>query len=668
MTTFPARLAKIRAARWLAELLALAAAGVYSIQAFASIHLLPSTLDEGNYLYKGLLFAQGVYRPFQDYGPWTNKMPLAFLIPGWAQVLFGAGLRSARIFAVALSLLMLLGIYLVVRRLGGRWWAAAAVASLAFNPGLIQMYSQALSEGLVAFMLAWVLVLVLGPGRPLWQLMAGSALAGLVVMTRQNMLPLVAFVVLYIGWEYGWKKGLYSALAAGAVLLAFHVYYWPGIMRIWAPWLPFKLPFLAGAGGPAAQSAAQSTRLVSAASLLALPARADAPLSVQTGRGLLQLLLSAPAAVLQSLKLQSGDLLAGLYPFWDALRYYFVPIFGTITAWLLAARKRIEWKSPAHFRAAAALSILLVVLFVSHLWAALGNDYCVYCFSIYLSFFSLIGLVIVAASAGTWRLRLPLPVDLLAALLLLVYAAGTGLGGYQVLDDTLLTLQIPRVSGGRILPGATELWRSLANKFGLSYEVLQRLLPTLAGLAAGLLLILAALMLARVLSRRAQPRPSAGALALLLFFGLGALLSPTALLGNANAVNCGGDVIASYEAAGQALAEEVPPGAQIYWAGGLSPVPLLYLPGVRIYPPQLNGSYSISKNTNSDLVYRRGLWNTELSAKWLREADYVLVEDRTYRGNLRAVLDPQKYNELTPTPAVVTCREGSRIRVFRREK
>ena len=38
--------------------------------------------------------------------------------------------------------------------------------------------------------------------------------------------------------------------------------------------------------------------------------------------------------------------------------------------------------------------------------------------------------------------------------------------------------------------------------------------------------------------------------------------------------------------------ETIPPGSRIYWFGQLSVVPLLYLPGVRIYPAQINGDYS----------------------------------------------------------------------------
>jgi hypothetical protein len=56
--------------------------------------------------------------------------------------------------------------------------------------------------------------------------------------------------------------------------------------------------------------------------------------------------------------------------------------------------------------------------------------------------------------------------------------------------------------------------------------------------------------------------------------------------------DCGGDVVGSYEAVGAHLQRLIPAGASVYWAGGLSPVPLLYLPRAEIFPAQLNGDYS----------------------------------------------------------------------------
>ena len=63
--------------RW-AHILAWFGAAIYLIQAFLYAHTTTSRLDEGDYLYKGILFATGQYHPFELYGVWMDKAPLAF--------------------------------------------------------------------------------------------------------------------------------------------------------------------------------------------------------------------------------------------------------------------------------------------------------------------------------------------------------------------------------------------------------------------------------------------------------------------------------------------------------------------------------------------------------------------------------------------------------------
>jgi len=58
------------------------------------------------------------------------------------------------------------------------------------------------SQGLIACMLVWILVLILGPNRPLWQLLLGTALAGLLVLTRVNLSPVLLATLAYIFWEH----------------------------------------------------------------------------------------------------------------------------------------------------------------------------------------------------------------------------------------------------------------------------------------------------------------------------------------------------------------------------------------------------------------------------------------------------------------------------------
>lgn len=612
---------RIRRLRWAAPAVALAAGLMFLLQAVTYARFLDSGLDEGNYLYKGWLFVRGVYAPFQPFGPSTNKMPLAFLIPGAAQAILGPGLRTGRGFAILLALMLLLAVWIVARRFGGRWWAAAAVAALALNPSLARLYSQAVSEGLVAAMTAWVLVLILGAERPRWQLLAGSALAGAVVLTRENMLPLAIFGVLYIWWERGWKLALLCGGVGLAVVGSVHALYWPEIMTNWARQIPRNLtPFLN-------------------------PFRIPIP----------------------GTQIWSPDVatLTRLHGFWEGIRQHFLPLVGVLATLVLWPR-RADWKSAQHRRAAIALLALLAVMVAGHLWASILKTYCVYCFSPYLAFFSFIGLLITAICAPSWRWReLAWPRQLLAALLAWVCVAGVAFGAHQWLDDGLLTVLIPRTRNMRILPGTTELWRSLSNKFGWSFEFQQWLLPLLAGVVAGALLI-ALVWVGWRLWGRTRSAAAPGFLILALLLGAAGVLGPTPLLGGVVEEDaCRADVITSYETVGAQLAQIIPAGARIYWRGGLSPAPLLYLADIRIYPPQLNDGYSLRTGGDPQELYRMGFWNAELARQWLDEADIVLVEARLVSDTFKTQIAGQ-YEELQPLGRTDPCRPGSEIHIYRR--
>jgi hypothetical protein len=66
-------------------------AAAFLTQAVIYAHQLPSRVDEGSFLIKGYYFVKGIYRPFQDYGPGTNNMPLAYTSPGWRRRFSGPG-------------------------------------------------------------------------------------------------------------------------------------------------------------------------------------------------------------------------------------------------------------------------------------------------------------------------------------------------------------------------------------------------------------------------------------------------------------------------------------------------------------------------------------------------------------------------------------------------
>jgi 4-amino-4-deoxy-L-arabinose transferase-like glycosyltransferase len=230
---------------WAPPILAILGGLLYMTQAWHYAHTTIPGLDEGSYLFKGYLYFHGVYEPFQPYGPLTNKAPLAFLIPGFAQYIFGTGLRTGRYFAVFLGLLTVLGTWITARRWAGKWLAAASVWVFALSPMVIKIHAITASEVIIACLLSWMCVLVLAEKRPLWQIVLGSTFGTFAVLTRQNMVVVLPLLVLYVFWQHGKQKGIASFVASAMIFLAVHIYYWPNILTIWAPWLPENLtPFL----------------------------------------------------------------------------------------------------------------------------------------------------------------------------------------------------------------------------------------------------------------------------------------------------------------------------------------------------------------------------------------------------------------------------------------
>lgn len=393
---------------WLAEAAALLFGLVYAGWGLFYAHTSDSLLDEGAYLYKGLLFVTGRYWPYQDYGPLTNHAPLSFLIPGAAQALFGSGLRTGRYFMVLVGLLMLVGVWLVGKRFGGRWWALFVVAALALNPALIKFYSISVTQGLVACMLVWTMVLTLGEGRRLWQLVLGSILAGVTLMTRENMVPLLALLVVYIFWQHGVKAGIWAAAAGILTVGIIHAVYWPEILGVWAGWLPWAFT-----------SFLDPWRIQGGGTEIWYP---DPPLESR------------------------------ILSFIEGLRANFIPLVSVLGFGLVSFLKK-EWRSSAFWRAAFFITILFGTLFLAHAWASLWRDYCPYCFSGYLAFFSPLGLILIILTNRGIREGGIRWYGWVAVPLIILISTAVGIGAFQVVGRALLQLPVPRIKEGQLQQG-----------------------------------------------------------------------------------------------------------------------------------------------------------------------------------------------------------------------
>jgi hypothetical protein len=577
-------------------------------------------LDEGAYLTKGLLFVTGEYAPFQDYGPLTNHMPLSFLIYGYIQQWFGEGLRTGRYFALILGVLMLLGIWIVMRRMGDERWSALGVWMVAINPATSKMYSLATTQVIIAAMLVWVLVATLGDDRSHWQIIAGSTLAGIMMLTRINLTPVLLTLVVYIFWQHGRKAGILACVFGFGIVLIGHTFFWPDILRLWAAWLPSSITsFLDPWRLP------EATRLWS------------------------------PAIPLNNRVLS----------FLQGMRFHFASIIAVFTA-LILWPKRDSWRGTTFWQSSVFLVVLFGFLFVEHLVASLGLSYCVYCFPVYLSFFSQLGLVLFVVAFSSLQKKPSLARQFTVIIFILVFATALGYGAFGEIGEWLVRLRIPRLKtliSTREFQAGIPIWDFLQSRLGIGFEISKRIIPSLVGLAIGIGVLGFGFWLSR---RKLTFERSFSLLTLISFLGVGLLFSPTPALGNGfQTYDCGGDVLSGYEATGAYLAHLIPPGSKVYWRGGNSAVPLLYLPDTQVYLPQLNGDYTLYEYDDDDLLLKFGLWSDSLSKSWLREADFILVEARLYEGDLKETVESLGLETLPATPSPLSCRSDSQILVFK---
>ena len=606
----------------IAAVLALTSVAIYLAFSIQFAKTQRSIIDEGLYLYKGYLYAIGSYHPFQDYGPRTEYGPFAYLVPGAIQLWFGPSLRTGRIFAIIVGVLALLGLWAASRRLAGPWWAAAAVWAAALNPAAIRFYSFGTSQGLVACLLMWTLYFALGKNRSIWQTSLSAVLASLLLLTRQNMAPVLPVLLVYIFWQYGRKQGLIGALAGAILVIATHVVFWPGILGMWAPWLPTNLtPFL------------NAWRL--------------------------------PEGVTPAMNFHS-TWSARLDSLLEGIRFHFVALVGSI-AGLIFWPARKAWKSEHEFRSGAFLAILFFLLLVFHLYAGLGfggiNFNNAYTVNPYLAFFAYLGLLFSIAVFSNFQWHLSRAKQIIIGLLIVFISTGIG---------NRSDLYVPRIRSflttGKILPGYVPLWEYFGDKFGIPYDISHWLIPSLAGLLMGLFILLTCFVIWFVLKRRRLLKPSSyGAISAVIFMVAGIMLSPSSVLGGGfNQWACPANVINAFEETGRYLAEHIPAGSTVFWRGGNAVPVLLYTPGITIYPAQIDWEWNHWNGGNPDLLARLGFWNDNMSTQWLENADVAIIQVAYEKAFGLAIPDLSAFVEIGKTSQGLNCSQDSVLQIYRK--
>jgi hypothetical protein len=291
----------------------------------------------------------------------------------------------------------------------------------------------------------------------------------------------------------------------------------------------------------------------------------------------------------------------------------------------------------------------------------------VYCFQGYLTFFAPVVFLLIIIIFRGWEGGKSTWFVLYISILILLISVGIGYSTFKDLGPIVIELTLPRFKEGQFLAGSVTLWGLLENGLGLPYQTTRKLIPTLLGLAAGVLVLMLAWRIDRHTQASRRGGVNFGLLAIGLFLIAGLIISPTRVLGNGYQDNdCNSDVIAAHEAAGQYLVEVIPPGSQVYWQGPESVVPMLYLPGVSIYLPQINNKYAFRLGGNTQEMLKIGLWNDELADRWKQEADFVIIEESNYDSEWKVFLESGQFDELPRSPTTAPCRDDARLRIFRR--
>ncbi len=621
-------LRKLQDLPWLPIALTFLGGAIYIFQAWSYAYIQTSFVDEGGYLYIGSLYARGILQPFQSYTIPAWYAPLSYLIPGQVEKWAGTGLLTGRFLSIFFSLLMLVALWWTARRFGGNWGGALVVCAIALTPISIQIYSLAISQALAACMLAGSLFFILGEKRSLWQIALGSLLAGLMVMTRHNLVLTLPLLVLYVFWQHGRKAGWWAMAACLAPLLVLHVVYWPNILQLWTIWLPSRLtPFLDAFRFPAAGLTPGDTTGISP-SLLA---------------------------------------------FVQGFRFQYIPLLGFIACLFLWPRQG-EWRSKSQQRAAIFMAVLFAVQTLLHLWATLVSSdqaqTCRFCFTPYLTFFDITALLLAVITFPSWKKKVSKTAQAGIIVFTIFLSLGLGYGVFDRFGPWLLGVKFPGFTRGldprHWVPFIT-LWDILANKFHLDYWTSRLYVPILAGLILGIiLLVLAKVGFNAWQKKKLAASHSFGTFFLIAMLALGVWLSP--LMGGSYRQDglCHADIPATYAQIGKTLAEYIPPGSQVYWEARTA-VPLLYTGGISIYLPQVYASFSYRINGDPAQLEKYGLWNDELARRWRTEADFIVMEanrDQVYRpGGDFDGTQYQVYQTISANP----CNPASYLLIYKKK-
>ncbi len=605
-----------RFVKFLPYVLAIFIIVAYVFQAVQYTHTIEPVMDEGTYLLKGKWYWEGTYQPFEENGPLTNKPPFAFYILGISQVLFKPGLASGRYFAVLLSVLLLIGQWLTVKRLAGSWWATLSISLYLISSAWIIYFSRAMTQVVTSLIIIWSLYFFLGKDRAQAELIIGAILSAVIVMVRQNMLPFYILTLIYIIWENGWRKSTFPVFSSLLVFVGMNLIYWPQIYQyIWQPLLPGFF-----------------NNLIS--SILHV--------DLLTGN------IGQPLLVYQYNPVYETQV------FFDGVRYFFIPCMATLCSLILLFPKALFTDN--EHRKTAYLAISFLILTCMHYAYALYENNVLYSFPAYYAFYLPIGVTLIPLTAKEWLKVESKTRQWILGITILAISTGIGLSLYREIAPFFMNLNLPSISQ-HTLVGPYELWDVLLNRYYVSIHTQEFIIPTIVGFLGGLLILLIARLIFTLVHRK-EKRSTYGTILILVFFVLGYLLTPTFILAKNSSIAIIPDsnIPEEYEQTAQQLKTILPENALVYW-DGFTPILFLYLPELRIFPAQLNMEFYYRVNGDTTAIEEYGFWDDELAVRWMAEADMLVFSEETYQKRFLN-LDPSFQDNFQRLPVQINVDAG----------
>ncbi len=602
--------------------------GLYFVQGINySIHMHPM-MDEGSYLLKGMYYLKGVYTPYQDYGPITNKPPFSFYSLGISQ-LVEPGLRSGRYFAILLGVGILLGLWLTIKRLFNAWWAAGIVLFTSLSPALIMYSSKAMTQVVTSLLIIWMLYFILGEDRKPWQLYLGGILAVLLPLTRQNLLPLYFLTLIYLGWEHG-RKGWYAAGVSIILFITALFTFWPGLF------ITYAITFLPE----------QTSKIVF---------------------GFLRINIINDPGVSNYILARSKSIIPVIGILFQGIRNFFVPIIATAILTFILSYKAVLTNKKG--KACIYLLVSYIGMIGLHYLGIVLNDTLINNFPSYLAFFWPLGMVLIPF-CFTMTTRNNDKYLIIVFLFTLFFFTGLGFSLFEVTSDYLLHLQIPRFKDFHFLPGTIEITNILTSKLNMVYKNQRYLIGCISGFVAGITLLFIA-WITWVGVKKKYPHISYTWTIFFVILLVGIIATPTKNFGgDSTIIMCNtGDILTAQEKVARELSSVIPKNSLVYYLNK-TPISLLYLPDIRIFPSLINKDFYYRKGGNNLELEKYGYWNDSLSEKWMEEADYlVLARGQGKEINDKRLISGQKENTLLLTTSnLVPCVDKTNLQVYKVNK